>query len=152
MRFPYRELRDSPPPGGSEGAVSTIPMIQARVIGLTGSETVYGVLDTGAEDTLIPDRLIGRIGVHLKPGDVGDFRTADGRLFEAAYGTVDLEIERGRKLYRWRARVAFVRRPTALFGFAGFLEHFAATFDGPARHVTLKLTGKPLPAPIMPIP
>ena len=152
MRFPYHEFRDPPRPGITEPAVSYIPMIRARVIGLTSFATTLGTLDTGAEDTLLPASLVAQIGVHLKAGDIGDFRTADGRVFHAPYGTVDLEISRGRKSHRWRARVAFIQRPTALFGFAGFLEHFAATFDGPGRHVTLRLTGHPLPAPIMPVP
>lgn len=151
MRFPYHEFRDPPPSPGTEASVSYIPMIRARVIGLTGSATILGTLDTGAEDTLLPERLVSQIGVHLRSGDVGDFRTADGRIFHAPYGIVDLEISRGKKSHRWRARVAFIQRPTALFGFAGFLEHFAATFDGPGRHVTLRLTGHPLPAPIMPV-
>lgn len=152
MRFPYHEFRDPPPPGGDQVTVSYVPIIRARIIGLTGSETILGTLDTGAEDVLLPDRLISAIGVHLKPGDIGDFRSADGRVFHPPYGTVDLEVARGTKSHRWRARAAFVARATALFGFSGFLEHFAATFDGPGRHVTLRLTGQPLPAPIMPVP
>ena len=66
-------------------------------------------------------------------------------------GTVDLEIPGAKRTLRWRATVAFTegRDEEALWGYAGFLEHFSATFNGRERHLTLRARG-PLPEPIMP--
>jgi hypothetical protein len=52
-------------------------------------------------------------------------------------------LRAGRTAYRRSARVGFVPRADnlALLGHAGFLDHFAVTFDGLRKRATLRPNG-----------
>jgi hypothetical protein len=68
-----------------------------------------------------------------------------GDLKQAEYGGVNLQIRIKDRLARWLAIVVFdPKREEALWGLAGFLEHFRVTFDGPGKHFTVRF---PAPAP-----
>jgi hypothetical protein len=144
VRFEYREIEVDPLPG--EIGLQTIdePAITVRVVGPSGEGwMIPGVLDTGAAMTLLPIDYMVRLGVEKGPR----FELGGGGVrFPAWLGRVDLELSRGRASHQWSARVGFTMRRTALWGRAGFLDHFTATFNGLRRSVTLRPNGT-APAP-----
>ncbi len=153
MRFPYRAYRVHGGPAGPEEQLR--PIIPVRAIGLSGDSILYGLLDTGAEMTLLDESFLERLDVHIGPDDwVGIFGVT-GRRVEVPYGTIDFSLATPRSPApcRWRAKVGFVRRPVgqgAIFGYEGFLEHFSASFHGPRKFVTLT-PRPPLPMACMPV-
>src|SRR4051812_29988541 len=68
------------------------PMLPIRVIGPSGDETLLGLADTGADDTLLPDFLIGPLGVAIIPGDHAAIVGINGGTTIVRYGMVDLEL------------------------------------------------------------
>src|SRR5437763_656999 len=104
MRFPYAgyTIRGTVP---NSKALVFRPMVPVRVIGPTGDRDVFGRVDSGADDTMLPAAVAGAIGVTgLTPavaiGGIG------GNVL-ASFGTVDLEISDGQTVYRWQAYVGF---------------------------------------------
>jgi hypothetical protein len=138
MRFPNRPFAIEPTPSQPDATTIYRPFVPLRVIGSTGSVTLLGLLDTGADETVMPALLVSQIGVTLDPGASARFRGVGGHVVTASYGTVDLEVSRGRRSYRWPATVAFLEGSNmVILGHGGFLQHFTATFSGPRRQVTL---------------
>jgi hypothetical protein len=148
MRFPYQAYPVTGI-GAAHVAVVYRPTKPIRAIGPTGDALAYGLVDTGADDTMLPDRFIGPLGVVIRPGDHAIIVALDGGFVAVRYGTVDLELRRRGVVYRWSARVAFHPVARAILGQAGFLEHLTSTFNGRRRHVTLTPKGT-APAPSMP--
>src|SRR5215218_144805 len=83
------------------------PIIPVRVIGPTGDDTLLGLADTGADDTLLPDYLIGPLGVVIVPGHQAMIVGFDGGTTVVRYGTADLELPVPGGGYRFSARVGF---------------------------------------------
>jgi hypothetical protein len=146
MRFPYQGY----PVRGTGPLLYTMawrPVVSVRVIGPGGDDVVPGLIDTGSDDTLLPDFLIGPLGVALDPDDVGEIGGIDGGLVTVRYGTIDLELSDPSMVYCWNARVGFHARHNAIFGHVGFLDYFSAMFNGRTREVVLLPNGMgPLPA------
>jgi len=152
VRFPYREFRVSNALPDVPGQFR--PSILARVVGLSGDMLLYGLLDTGSELTLFDLSLIDLLDVHIKPGDYETGVSVSGQHFRIYYGVVDIELANSRRttVYRWHARVGFMKRRTgegAIFGHEGFLQYFCASFHGPKLHVNL-VPRVSLPLPCMP--
>jgi hypothetical protein len=150
MRFPYQVYEVDPTPADPRREVER-PSLKVRVLGLVGDIDSWGVLDTGADECVLPAGIFSAIGAAHRSGEVGIVADFAGRRRALAYGTVDLEIRIKNRPYRWHAKVAFVEdRDEAIWGRAGFLQFFNATFHGPERHFTLRLKGH-LPPKIMPV-
>src|SRR5215216_3210698 len=96
MRFAYQSyaVRGI---GATRYALVHRPIIPIRVIGPNGTDDLLGLADTGADDTLLPDYLIGPLGVVIAPGDQAVIVGIDGGTSLVRYGTVDLELPG----YRW---------------------------------------------------
>lgn len=150
MRFPYQSY-----PVRGIGAAHVVavhrPSIPIRVIGPAGEAVAYGLVDTGADETLFPDRFLGPLGVVVRPGDHATIVANDGGVVLVRYGMVDLELRRRDVAYRWSARVAFYSGTRALLGHAGCLEYFTATFNGQRRYVSMTPNGTAT-VPMMPLP
>jgi hypothetical protein len=107
-----------------------------------GELGLFGLLDTGADETVLPAFLIERIGVDLDPGAEAQFRGVGGQTVTVTYGRVQIEVGRGHQSYQWSAMLAFLQGSNmAILGHAGFLQYFTATFNGHRRHVTLTANG-----------
>jgi hypothetical protein len=123
-------------------------MVEVRVIGPTGDWDELGRVDTGSDETLIPNQIAAEIGVVMDdPVPVGG--VGGGML--ARFGTVDLELSDGQTSYRWSASVAFSPYPVALWGLNGFLQYFRATFNGRRQYLNLVPQGY-APPPMFPVP
>ncbi len=138
MRFPYRPFEVIPTPAQPGVPIIYRPLIPVRVIGSTGDLTLLGLLDTGADETLLPGFIVPHIGVHIDPESRAQFRGVGGQLVTVSYGRADLEVRTRQRSYRWSATLAFLEASTMpILGHAGFLQYFTATFNGPRRRVTL---------------
>jgi hypothetical protein len=140
MRFRYRAY---PVQGAGSRHVELIwrPVISLRAFGGGGGENLFGLIDTGADDTLLPEFLIDRIGVVLPPDEVAEIEGIDGTPIVIRYASVELQLEDPappHRVHRWKARVGFHRRYNAILGHSGFLEYFIAMFNGRTREVILK--------------
>jgi hypothetical protein len=138
MRFPYTPftVQGTIP---NAYALSLRPMITVRVIGPAGEDDVFGRVDSGADDTLLPDYLVARLGVAGLSGPVVIGGIGGATL--ARFGTVDLELSQGQASTRWSARVGFSSHPGPVFGLKGFLQFFTATFHGRRHHLDLRPNG-----------
>jgi hypothetical protein len=121
-------------------------MVPIRIIGPAGSRELVGLADSGADDILLPESLIERLGVIIRPDDRAAIAGITGEATVARYGTVALELARGGRPYRWSAQVGFYGRAKVVLGHADFLDHFTATFNGRQRHLTLQPNGTAPPA------
>ena len=118
------------------------PIIPLSVIGPSLTRPLEGLLDTGADDTIFPVRFAALIGVDLAGAPHGQATTADRTLLSVRYAQVTLRLTDGKERREWPAWVGFsprIQRP--LFGFAGFLQFFTATFHGDREQIELTING-----------
>ncbi len=136
MKFNYQSyaIRVS---GTSRYVMVYRPVIAVDVVGPNGVEELRGLVDTGADDTLLPDDLIESLGLVVIPGDTGIIKGIDGGKIPVQYARVNLILPG----YRWSARVGLHGGFNTILGHAGFLEYFTATFNGQRRHLTLTPNG-----------
>jgi hypothetical protein len=138
VRFPYRPYAVQPTPAQPGVSIVYRPRIPIHVIGSLGNLGLFGLLDTGADETVLPAFLVERIGVEVDPGAEAQFRGVGGQIVTVSYARVQLEVGKAHQSYRWPAKVAFLQGSNmAILGHAGFLQYFTATFNGQRRHVTL---------------
>ncbi len=139
IRFPYTHIA-LPSPAIALGGrwVRPRPIIHVTIIGPSGSRLQEGLLDSGADDTVFPQRLAALLGVDLSNAPVGQATTAALTNVPLRFAHVSLRITDGVERREWPAWVGFspaIHRP--LLGFAGFLQFFTATFHGDREYVEL---------------
>src|SRR5262249_47395967 len=127
MRFSYQGY---PVQGIGAGHLTLVyrPSALIRIIGPAGDALAYALVDTVADDTLVPARLLEPLGVVIQPGARTSISGIGGETVAADYATVDLEFRRRKTVYRWSALVGFYNGYKAILGQSGGLEHFLATF------------------------
>jgi hypothetical protein len=139
MQFPYKAIFLRSPAIALGGRWQRPrPIVCATLIGPTDSRLQEGLLDTGADDTVFPHSLAALIGVDLRNAPFGQSSTANRGLVTVRYAQVILRLSDGVERREWRTYVGFsptIHRP--LFGFAGFLQFFTATFHGDREQVEL---------------
>jgi hypothetical protein len=113
MNVPYTCYEIEPTP--SQPGVTEIyrPVIPFRVIGPAAAAVFYGLLDSGADETMLPQALADLVGIVLDPSQTGTALTASGEM-AVTYADVTFEIGQGRGKRRWRATVH--RGPTVARG------------------------------------
>ena len=135
--FPYMQL-----PGGLRR-----PVIAVMVHGPSGRRLIDGLLDTGSDRTILPEREARILGVTLPAEPDGIIQTAGGVAIAYRLADVILEIRTTIRSARWKTSVAFAQEPLSILhlGTRGFLEFFHATFRGPESQIVLD------PQPSLPI-
>jgi hypothetical protein len=120
------------------------PLVPLSAIGPKGLVRQFGraLVDSGADDTVLPLAVVGRLGVALLP-DTGHRIRWRGQPHPLRFGRVVLGLSDGQTTYEWPAVVAFSPAPIAypLLGNAGCLEFFDVRFRGAARVVELVPNG-----------
>lgn len=142
MRFPYQTHIVGTSDDGSELLLSR-PELDLKLIGPKGSAVFIGLVDTGADQTILPTFIAHRLGIELGPHE-GPIATAfGGQRLDLLDGAAVLEIRSGGEILAWTAPLCFFDyseedESTVVLGYVGFLEFFTATFDGDALELTLE--------------
>jgi hypothetical protein len=139
VRVPYlagKAKAAQPSLGG--GMTRHRPIIAVRVTGPAGSWILDGLLDSGSDDTVLPEWLAAVIGIDLNLAVSLDVHLAGrGKPLRCRYHSITFRITDGKlESYEWDAIVGFVAVPLKypLLGHAGFLQYFDLTLQG-ADHV-----------------
>lgn len=143
MKFPYKLYRVTKAPSAPEGMIWR-PRIPVIIIGPTGELRIEALIDTGSDQTILPQVDMSRIGADI---DVGRISQVRGRLAdhqeELSLGkNIKLGLQLDSETYIWPATVwlSNAADSPALLGRSGFLEYFDVTFYGKKLEVELKPT------------
>jgi hypothetical protein len=145
MRFPYQGY---PVQGIGTTRLALVyrPVVPIRVIGPVGEVSAYGLLETGADDTWLPNSFLAPLGVVIQPRARATIAGIGGGTITADFVEIDLELRKGKSAYRWSAKVGFHDGYKVILGQSGVLEHFLASFNHRQRYAALQPNGV-LPAP-----
>ncbi len=120
------------------------PLVPLEIFGPSASENIAGLADTGADDTLLPEYFINKLGVVIRSGDRAMISGLGGS-FVVQYSLLDMEIATSDEVYRWSARVGFHAGHQIVLGHQGFFDGFTASFNGRRRLLTLTPNGTASP-------
>jgi hypothetical protein len=93
MRFSHKPYSVEPTPADSNLQVYR-PSLKVRVIGLSGHVEIWGLLDTGADECILPMGIIPAIGVAQRKGEMGIVQDFAGRPRTVNYGARDTATRR----------------------------------------------------------
>ena len=116
------------------------PILAVRITGPSGSRLRDGLLDTGADETIVDPSVAPPIGVDLSQALEREVNLVGRGRIRCRYASVQLRISDGiAETYEWATVVGFAPFPLlrGLLGFAGFLQFFDAAFRGADQEVTL---------------
>jgi len=116
------------------------PILAVRITGPSGPRLRDGLLDTGADETIIDPTVAPLIGVDLSQAPEREIYLIGRGRVRCRYAPVQLRISDGvAETYEWDTIVGFAPFPLlrGLLGFAGFLQSFNADFRGADQEVTL---------------
>ena len=133
MRFDYTTILSSAPDTG-EPVVIFRPEVRITVHGPKGSGDFLALVDTGADNTILPEAIARDLGIPLTAGAGPAATVFGGQAIMLSYADVELELVHADGNLRWLARVYFVAdatsQETLILGHQGFLDYFTASFDG----------------------
>jgi predicted aspartyl protease len=134
MKFSYREYI-SQFPGTSDFRLILRPVITVRIAGPKSEARWDALVDTGADETLLPLSLAELLGVELDREATSLAAGISGDKLTIHYGDVKLQIAVGNKEITWRSTVGFVEfgssdEEVIVLGHLGCLDFFTATFNG----------------------
>ena len=150
MRFDYTAILSFASDTG-DAIVIFRPEVRIRVRGANGSADFLALVDTGADNTILPEAVARDLGIPLKTGRGPAATAFGGQEIVLSFADVELEVVHPDGNLRWLARVYFVSddasQETLILGHQGFLDYFTASFDGeectlelePNRHVPAAL-------------
>jgi aspartyl protease len=145
LRFPYLEelLKGPPPPSMPASATGRWrPLVPVVLHSPTGGffQFARALVDSGADDTIFPLRMISHLGLPLLVDTRHGIRW-QGQVVASRYALVELELAdaTGNSL-RWPATVAVTsgNLPYPLLGVSGCLEFMDAKFLGKDRLLELE--------------
>jgi predicted aspartyl protease len=136
--FPYigYEVEDAHAANGT--SVIYRPIVPVLFVGERRAADFRGLLDTGADETIISQEMAEAIGAKLIPGARNRIVSAGGDV-PLTYARVQIEVELGDDNLTWNAIVGVAEQgwEEALLGFRGFLEYFDVLFLGEALQVEI---------------
>lgn len=149
LPFQIVPLQGPAPPTLPAGASFRLrPLITARVINPQNGRSFtlrHAVVDSGADDTVLPDRVAAAIGLAQNQFVQSAHQIVwSGRAWPLKFADIELEICDAHEVYRWLARVAFSAAPTRfpLLGQASCFRVFDITFQASPQFVVFE----PIPA------
>jgi hypothetical protein len=118
------------------------PVIPVRLVGNSSTLVINALVDTGADETLLPRSVAASIGASLDASQRWNVAVLGGQTFEATLGEVGFELGGPARAFRWRAKIGFISFPSpeqevVVLGHLGFLEYFKASFNYEANRITL---------------
>jgi hypothetical protein len=108
------------------------PIIEIEVAGPLDSRIVDGLIDSGADETILPSSIASDIGIDLSHSPMGTNRGITGDQLSLSYAEVTLALFDGTSIWQWPAMVGFhtLASKRAILGFAGFLQFMTTTMEG----------------------
>jgi predicted aspartyl protease len=151
MKFPYREYV-SIFPGTTDFRLILRPIISVRILGSKSEARWDALVDTGADETLLPMSLAEVLAIELDPHLTSEAAGISGDRLKIHYGDVEFRIESDREVVAWKTTVGFVDFGSSddeviVLGHGGCLDYFTATFDGEKAELEL-IPNSLLPAQI----
>ena len=142
MKFPYQPLI------WFDGLTRSFddvmrPEIELTVHGPSASVSYSALVDTGADQVVLPCSLARRLGVTLDPSRTRPAKVFGGSCLAFQSGKVELEVGPTGQSVRWATTVCFLdfdsqEDEVLILGHAGFLDYFTASFDGEQAELTLR--------------
>lgn len=134
MRFPYREYL-SQFPGSFDFRLILRPVITIRISGPKAEARSDALVNTGADETLLPLALAAALGVELDQNATSLAAGISGGNLTIHYGEVEFEIATDDETVSWKSTVGFADFGSSddeviILGHDGCLDFFTATFDG----------------------
>jgi hypothetical protein len=142
MRFPYWTYHVTPTPTLPGGLLSR-PEVPLRITGPAGTITLLTLVDSGADETLLPRSIGDAVGAVIDDSMTWPMGGIAGQEVHASPGEVELELTSLGQSCRWTVTVAFVSfsdpaDEQAILGHVGCLAFFRATFDGAAGELDIE--------------
>jgi predicted aspartyl protease len=143
MRFDYTAILSSALDTG-DPIVIFCPEVPLRIHGPSGSRDFVALVDTGADNTILPTSIARDLSIPLIAGRGPGATAFGGQRIALSYSDVDLELIHGDGSVRWPARVYFAESSDdgdeiIILGHQGFLDYFTATFIGEECALELEL-------------
>ena len=134
MKFAY-SVNIAPAPETGDPIAILRPEVLLRIHGPNGTENHYALVDTGADNTILPNSVAQRLGIATTKCRGPEARAFGGQRISLTFSDVVLELTDDGSSIRWEARVFFAdtepeSEDTVILGHQGFLDFFTATFDG----------------------
>jgi predicted aspartyl protease len=141
MKFAYAGFI-SPAAETGEEVIIFRPEVPLRIHGANGSATYMALVDTGADNTMLPLSIAHELSIATYKAEGPNATAFGGQQIPLAYADVELELRENDASIRWKARVHFFdladsEPETIVVGHQGFLDFFTAVFDG--EQLTLDL-------------
>ena len=123
------------------------PEIPIRVIGQTGDAFLHGLLDTGADEVVLPRHIADQIGVVIDENVTWAAEGFTGDAVRVVLGRLTIEVSDGIETHCWPSPVAVVEyqdpdQEEVILGRTGFLEYFNTEFRGADHEVVLEPSGR----------
>jgi len=144
MKFNYSAVISCAPDTG-EHVVIFRPEVRIRVRGPKGVDEYLALVDTGTDNTILPESLAHDLGIRLTVGKGPAAMAFGGQELALSYADVEFELVHPDGNLQWLSRAYFVAdesdgEETLILGRQGFLDYFSAIFDG--EECTLDLQAK----------
>ena len=141
MRFPYREYV-SQFPRTTDFRLILRPVITIRILGPKSEARWDALVDTGADETILPLSLADLLGVELDQEVTSQAVGISGDKLTIYYGDVDFQIATESEIVTWRTTVGFVEFGSSedeviILGHGGCLDFFTAIFNGEQAELDL---------------
>jgi hypothetical protein len=78
------------------------PLITVSIVGTGNTVATEGLLDSGSDDTVFPERTALRLGIDLSNAPSGQMQTATLRSYPIRYAQVRLRLTDGMEQREWQ--------------------------------------------------
>ncbi|MCH7726020.1 MAG: retroviral-like aspartic protease [Planctomycetes bacterium] len=117
-------------------------MAPLRVIGPSGDAFLWALVDTGADQSVLPRSVADTIGLTLDQSQQSWVIGFGGQQVAIVPAEVDLQLGQAGQTFHWTATAAVVSFANVadeivILGHAGCLDFFRTTFDGQGRELEL---------------
>lgn len=141
MKFPYREYITQYP-GTEDFRLILRPVITIGIAGPQAAARWDALVDTGADETLLPLSLAELLGVELDETATSQAAGISGDKLTIYYGEVEFQLGAVDAEVVWRTLVGFVdfgspEEEVVILGHGGCLDYFTAVFDGELAELEL---------------
>ena len=145
MKFPYRAHIGLAPETG-ESQIILRPEVVVRIVGPTCSEAFLGLVDSGADNTVLPTSIADRLGIPLRPAQGPSGVAFGGHELRFQVGQVEFQLFDDETTWVWNTDVLFhqfeeTQDETLILGHAGFLDFFRTLLDPEQAAVELTPNG-----------